>query len=235
MSETSEEGGYRPISHNGNGEKVPLSLKAYDMIMHMIMTGQLRMGQSITEDMLKNQLGMSKTPIREAIISLENDGIISKMGRFYNIVYLTKEQINEIYEFKVELESLAAYLATTRMSAAMKRNLKQINDKISKMSTDDADPIVLANLSGKLHALIAKGSGNSYIEKEINMLRLRLRIVRITIFTSSGRRIEEKEDHEEITQAILSNDPKKASDAMRRHQLDVWNYVKNEIVPKLYY
>ena len=77
MSDISEEGEYRSNNHSGNVEKVPLSLKAYDMIMNMIMTGQLRMGQSITEDMLKNQLGMSKTPIREAIISLENDGIIS--------------------------------------------------------------------------------------------------------------------------------------------------------------
>ena len=67
------------------------------------------------------------------------------------------------------------------------------------------------------------------------MLRLRLRIVRITIFTSAGRRSEEKEEHEEITQAILSNDPKKAAEAMRKHQLDVWEYVKREIVPKLYY
>ncbi len=235
MAEISEAGEFRSSNSNGNGEKVPLSLKAYDMIMNMIMTGQLRMGQSITEDMLKNQLGMSKTPIREAIISLENDGIISKMGRFYNIVYLTKDQINEIYEFKAELEALAAYYATLRMSASMKRNLKQINDKISKMSTDDADPIALANLSGKLHALIAKGSGNSYIEKEINMLRLRLRIVRITIFTSAGRRTEEKDEHEEITQAILGNDPRKAAEAMRKHQMDVWEYVKTEIVPKLYY
>ena len=235
MSDISEEGEYRSNNHSGNVEKVRLSLKAYDMIMNMIMTGQLRMGQSITEDMLKNQLGMSKTPIREAIISLENDGIISKVGRFYNIVYLTKEQINEIYEIKVELEALAAYFATIRMNAAMKRTLKQINDKIAKMSTEDADPIALANLSGKLHALIAKGSGNSYIEKEINMFRLRLRIVRITIFTSAGRRTEEKEEHEEITQAILSNDPKKAAEVMRKHQMDVWEYVKNEIVPKLYY
>lgn len=235
MAEISETGEFRSSDDNRNGEKIPLSLKAYDLIMNMILTGQLRMGQSITEDMLKNHLGMSKTPIREAIISLENDGIISKMGRFYNVVYLTKDQINEIYEFKVELEALAAYYATMRMSASMKRNLKQINDKITKMSTDDADPITLANLSGKLHALIAKGSGNSYIEKEINMLRLRLRIVRITIFTSAGRRTEEKEEHEVITQAILRNDPLKAAEAMRKHQIGVWEYVRNEIVPKLYY
>ncbi len=235
MSEISEKGEFRSNTPKRNSEKIPLSLKAYDMIMNMIMTGQLRMGQSVTEDMLKNQLGMSKTPIREAIISLENDGIISKVGRFYNIVYLTKEQINEIYEFKVELEALAAYFATIRMSAAMKRNLKQIDDKISKMSTADADPIALANLSGKLHALIAKGSENTYIEKEINMLRLRLRIVRITIFTSAGRRTEERNEHEDITRAILGNDPKEAAEAMRKHQMDVWEYVKNEIVPKLYY
>ena len=233
MAELGEEGKYQ--SGNQNGEKVPLSLKAYNMIMNMIMNGQLRMGQSITEDMLKNQLGMSKTPIREAIISLENDGIISKVGRFYNVVYLAKEQIDEIYEFKAELEALAAYYSTIRMTPAMKRNLKLISQKISRMSTDDADPIALANLSGKLHALIAKGSGNSYIEKNITNLRLHLRIVRITIFTSAGRRAEEKADHEEITEAILGNDPHKAADIMRKHQMDVWQYVKNEIVPKLYY
>lgn len=235
MTEVSERGKNHSGNNRGTEEKIPLSLKAYDMIMNMILNGQLRMGQSITEEMLKEQLRMSKTPIREAIISLENDGVVSKIGRFYNVVYLTKEQLDEIYEIKVELEALAAYFATIRMTPAMKKNLKQISEKISKLSVEEPDPIVLANLSGKLHALVAKGSGNSYLEKNVNMLRLRLRIVRITIFTSSGRTAEEKAEHEEITEAILSKDPQKASEAMRRHQTNVWEYVKNEIVPKFYY
>lgn len=224
-----------PDPDSAMNQRVTLGKKAYNSIIERIMDGRLRMGQVFTEDTLNRELGMSKTPIREAITSLENEGVVSKNGRSYSIVYLEKEQIDEIYEFKREVETLAAYLAATRMSTILRANLKEVNDTLTKISKDDTNPVNLANLSGKLHAIIARGSGNGLVEKNVTNMRLMLRIVRVSLFAISERRVEEIREHTEITRAILDEDADRARKAMYDHQTDVWNYVKNSIVPRLYY
>ena len=146
-----------------------------------------------------------------------------------------REELNEIYEFKREVEGLAAYFATLRMTPEDKNELKRIIDLIVKENKESGDPVVLANLSGELHEAIAKGSKNNLIRKDIESMRLKLRIVRISLFASMERKQEELAEHLLITNAILNNNPDEARKVMYDHQTDVWNYVKAKVVPRLYY
>ncbi len=216
-------------------ENLDLSTKAYTQIIDMISSGSLKMGQIITEDAMKNKLGMSKTPIREAFASLEFEGIISKNGRSYSIIYPEKEELNEIYEFKREVEGLASYFATLRMTNEEKNDLKRIMDRIVRENKENGDPVVLANLSGELHEAIAKGGKNNLIRRDIESMRLKLRIVRISLFASMERKQEELSEHLLIVNAILNNNPEEARKVMYDHQSDVWDYVKTKVVPRLYY
>ncbi len=222
-------------TYKDENENLDLSARAYAQIIGMISSGSLKMGQIITEDAMKNRLGMSKTPIREAFASLEFEGIISKNGRSYSVIYPEREELNEIYEFKREVEGLAAYFATLRMTPEDKNELKRIIDLIVKENKESGDPVVLANLSGELHEAIAKGSKNNLIRKDIESMRLKLRIVRISLFASMERKQEELAEHLLITNAILNNNPDEARKVMYDHQTDVWNYVKAKVVPRLYY
>ena len=119
------------------------------------------------------------------------------------------------------------------MGGKIKKSLEDILDKIQLIG--DGDPVSLANINGKFHALVAKGSGNEYIEKFLSSLRLRLRIVRVTLFTSMERRDDELKEHRAIADSILNGEAELARKAMQDHEKDVLEYVKKTVIPKLYY
>jgi len=96
------------------------------------------------------------------------------------------------------------------------------------------DPIVLAELNGSIHMEIARASGNKYLAGFINRVGLKLLIVRISIFTSYERRLEEVREHSGIVEAVLRRDPKLAREAMERHMDRVVAYVKGKILPLLF-
>lgn len=227
----------RPTNNRGinNEERVTLSRMAYERLTNAISEGKFRMGQTFTAESLTKDLGISKTPVREALVSLESEGIISKIGRLYSIVYLDEKQIDEIYELRRELETLGAYLAAIRMSESDRKELKQAARLIYKAHKNNADPITLANLSGKLHLLIARGSQNSLLVKEVTGLRLKLRIVRVSLFTSVERREDEYKEHMAIVDSIVKKKADQAKKAMYEHQTNVWKYVKSSVIPMLYH
>jgi DNA-binding GntR family transcriptional regulator len=218
-----------------NISNLDLSKQAYQNIIEMISNGTLKMGQIITESAMKDKLGMSKTPIREAFASLQFEGVITKTGRSYSIIYPEKEEIDEIYEFKCEVEALAAYFAAKRMTTEERKDLSRTSLEIINENKNKGDPVKLANLSGMLHELIAKGSKNELIRKDISSMRLKLRIVRISLFASMERQNAELAEHMLIVNAILEGNAEKARKAMYNHQKDVWEYVKDKVIPRLYY
>ncbi|WP_297214931.1 GntR family transcriptional regulator [Thermoplasma sp.] len=215
-------------------QSITLSKKIYNYIIEEITSGHLRMGQIIDENGIMELFGSSKTPIREAILSLENDGIIEKRGKSYFVCFIEPEEINQIFEARRELEAIAVYYAAKRIQKA---ELKQLNDILKKIrkSTDEDEPADLANLNGKFHSIIARASRNKYIENEVNLLRLKLRIVRVTLFTSIERRSDELTEHSAIYEALANGDADKARTLMYNHETDVWEYVNKYIIPKLYY
>ncbi|PYB69007.1 GntR family transcriptional regulator [Thermoplasma sp. Kam2015] len=215
-------------------QSITLSKKIYNYIIEEITSGHLRMGQIIDENGIMELFGSSKTPIREAILSLENDGIIEKRGKSYFVCFIEPDEINQIFEARRELEAIAVYYAAKRIQKAELKQLSDILKKIRK-STDEDEPADLANLNGKFHSIIARASRNKYIENEVNLLRLKLRIVRVTLFTSIERRSDELAEHSAIYEALANGDAEKARTLMYNHETDVWEYVNKYIIPKLYY
>ena len=117
-------------------QKAPLSKFAYEALMQRIADGKFRTGQTFTEEFLKKELKISRTPIREALGSMQSEGIVSKNGRSYSVIYLNENEINEIYEVRRELESLAAYLSAIRMSTNERKELKRIR-KLSECTQEE--------------------------------------------------------------------------------------------------
>jgi len=113
--------------------------------------------------------------------------------------------------------------------------LKDLVRRVSEEAAKEApDPIVLAELNGSIHMEIARASGNKYLVEFIDRVRLKLLIVRISIFTSYERRLEEVREHSEIVEAVLRRDPKLAREAMERHMDRVVAYVRGKILPLLF-
>jgi len=212
-----------------------LSEKIYKELLRRIVGGELKPGSTVKEELLASELGVSRTPVREALARLERDGLIVRSGKSYQIVPLSRDDVIQLYEVRKPLEALAAELAAQRISEEVAARLKDLVRRVSEEAAKEApDPIVLAELNGSIHMEIARASGNKYLVEFIDRVRLKLLIVRISIFTSYERRLEEVREHSEIVEAVLRRDPKLAREAMERHMDRVVAYVRGKILPLLF-
>lgn len=210
-----------------------LSQVAYDGILNLILTGKYRPGYPLKEDELATELGISRTPIREALARLEREGIILKSGRSYVVIPMTKEDVVQLYEVRIPLEAEAARLASVRASPQEIEEIMKVIDSIKKAKGVD-DPLELASLNGRFHELVVAASHNKYLEEILRNVRTRLKIVRVTLFTGSQRKEEEVKEHEEISIAIKERKAEEAYAKMKEHEENVLRFVKETVLPLLF-
>ena len=114
-------------------------------------------------------------------------------------------------------------------------NLEKIINAIEKLSKkENPDPIVFADLSGKFHSEICVSTGNELLAKIVDDIRLRLKIVRVTSFSSFNRRNEDFAEHRSVFLAIKEKNPSLAKELMLDHQTKVIEYVKRELIMQFY-
>lgn len=208
---------------------------AHDYILKGLISGKFKSGKYLNIDVLCQSLSMSKTPIRDALVKLESENLVSREGRYYYVFTLSSKEVKEIYELKRILEGEAAFIAATRATNNDLDNMGNAIDQISSLlKTSDPDPVLLADLSGNFHKAVAIATGNSYIVKYIEELRLKLRIIRVSLFTVINRRLEDLNEHKAVFNAILSGDANRSKKLMVAHQDKVINYVDENLLIQFY-
>ena len=215
--------------------KEKLNEVAYNYIFEAILLGKFRSGTFINIDSISENLHISKTPIREALLELEGEGAVVRNGRYYNIFYPSRTEVLDIYEVRKILEGEAAGLAAINPSIEMIRDLEFTINTIEKISKlEKPDPIAFADLSGKFHSIICNESGNNFLSKVTNDIRMKLKIVRVTSFTSFNRREEDIIEHKAVFKAIKEKNSSLAKELMLDHQTKVIDYVKRELLIQFY-
>ncbi|MFB6491376.1 MAG: GntR family transcriptional regulator [Thermoproteus sp. AZ2] len=205
--------------------------EAYKKILDAIVSGKFKPGQLLKELELSAELKMSRTPIREALARLERDGLLVKMGRSYMVAYLTKEDVEALYEVRIPLEVAAAKAAAPKAPEHALRQLEETIDALLREScAASPDPFRLAELSGAFHDLIAEAAGNAYLYEELRRLKLRLKPARVRIFLDVRRRLQEAQEHKAVFEAIRSRDPSRAGRAMEDHEDSVMKYIREVLL-----
>jgi len=209
-----------------------LSQAAYEKILEYIITGKYKPGSPLREEELANILKISRTPIREALARLGKEGIITKNGKSYIVAPLTETDIIQLYEVRIQLEPFVAKLAAIRATQDEIEKMTQILNEIQNNLTNE--PLALVNLNGNLHEAIAEASHNKYVAEILENIRLKLKIIRVTLFVSLQRRNEEFKEHESIVMAIKDKKPDLAYELMKSHEENVLDYIKKNIIPVLF-
>jgi len=202
-------------------------------ITKAILGGNLRLGQKINQKKLADMLNMSRTPLREALVSLEKEGLIVREERGYSICYLEKSEIDELYDTRKLLEGYGAYLCTLNITEKGRNDLRNHMLKVEMlMNSGEDDLLKKVEMNGRIHEMIAEYSNNRYVLKYTREIRLKLSLLRVALFTVEEREEEDFNEHSEIVNAILLGDAKEARRKMEDHQENVLNYVKKRIIPK---
>lgn len=196
--------------------------RAYQHLLSMLMTVQIAPGERIPIDTVARQLGISQTPIREALSQLEAEKLVYKTT---NVGYraspqMTPEEVHDLYTLRLLIEPYAAAQAAEHMDDEALAILQSIQaDMDAVVERDERAFARFAEADAQLHRLIAKGSGNRLIEETIERLHAHLQIFRSLYQNSAQPDAPETaaREHQHIIAALLSHDPVAAEDCVREH------------------
>lgn len=190
--------------------------EVYELIRADIMSLRIAPDTRISIDSLARQLGVSQTPIREALSRLEATGLVIKQHfvGYISAPQLSHQQLDELYQLRLLLEPYAAQCAAERMSEeelqAVARLAKQMEPGESRNSYDR-----FAVQDSELHDLIAAGSGNSLVREALGRLHTHLHIFRLRFHSEVTK--EAHSEHAELIAALTHRKPIEAAAAMRTH------------------
>lgn len=187
----------------------------YALLLHAIDAGEYPPGARLIETELAVRLGVSRTPVRQALGRLEAQGVVARDARGgLSVASLDYDQLGELYEVREMAESLAARLAARHASPTEIDLLHELVE-IDRKRVDD--PAALAQGNRAFHLQLHRASHNRYLIQTLENMRRASALVSGTTLTVPGRGAESIEEHAVIVAAIAARDEPDAEAAARRH------------------
>lgn len=187
----------------------------YQHLRHELLTGKLEAGQWLREKELAESLNVSRTPVREAVRQLAQEGfLLIEANRGVRVRSLSLAEAIDTYEVREKLESMAAGLAARNVDAAARTELEAHLRAMAAVARDDqAEHIRTDN---EFHSLVARLSGNQVLEELVE--RLSERVMRVKVLTRDVNvSALARQQHEGIVAAISAGDVAAAESTMSQH------------------
>ena len=195
----------------------PLREVVCETLRDAIRRGVLKPGERLMEIQLAEELGVSRTPVREAIRKLELEGYVIMMPRRGTYVAnLSIRDVNEVFEIRTSLESLASGLAAERITDEELDHLQRLLVQIG-MYIEQGDIEKIVEVDTEFHGLLYQASRNQRLIGIISNLREQLTQFRKTSMSFPGRLKATLEEHRAIVDAIAQGDVKAAQKAAEHH------------------
>ena len=187
---------------------------AYERLISDIRNGHLRPGERITETDIAERLGISRTPVREAIRALEADGLIDHQPRVgARIRQLDYAEITELYEMRAVLEGTAARFAAR---AAYDSELDELADLNAEMrGATEAQTLYTAN--SHFHRVLLNAARNRFLLRSVDAVQKTLLILGPSTMEEAERAESAIMEHDVVLKALRNRDESAAEQAMRAH------------------
>lgn len=195
-------------------QKTPTQKDAYTMVLDAIDMGEYKPGDRLVESDLAEKLGMSRTPIREALQRLETQSLLARDGRSLIVASLDHSQMAELYVVRAELEGLAARLAARH---ATEEEVRVLRDMVEEDAALKSNPTALARANRRFHKQIHLASHNRYLVQQLDLVHRSMALMATTSLAAEGRGDKALEEHDAIVRAIEARDEEAACDALKAH------------------
>ena len=185
---------------------LPLRDVVFKTLRQAILTGELKPGERLMEIHLANKLGVSRTPIREAIRQLELEGLVIMVPRKgAQVASITEKSLTDVLEVRLALEKLAVELACKRISYEQKEILKEKMLEFEQLAgTDDASLIARADVA--FHDAIFESTGNMRLGQMVNNLAEQMYRYRFEYIKDRSGHEKLVSEHRLIYDAIIRAD-----------------------------
>src|SRR5436309_2745347 len=201
----------------GSPARELLADRAYDELRDRIVTLQIAPGAPIDEDLLGEELGMGRTPVREAIKRLALENLVTvfpRRGTFASEINIT--DLADISDVRGQLEGHAAYRAAERITDAQRVELAALLSELRGSEGSD-DVEALMELDARVHRFIFRCAGNPYMEETLARyynLSLRIWYLVLDRLPHLFARVHE---HDDVLQAIAAGDAERAREILATH------------------
>lgn len=195
----------------------PLREIVFEAIREAIINGILKPGERLMEIQLAEEMGVSRTPVREAIRKLELEGfvvMIPRKGAY--VAGLSMKDIADVFEIRAALEGLAAGLAAERITEEELEELERLLVKIGEcIQSDDLNAVIEQDT--EFHDVLFKATRNERLVQIVSNLREQIQRYRTASLSSPGRMKLALEEHKQIVEALSERDVEKAQRLAREH------------------
>ena len=204
---------------NEINEFLPLREVVFLTLRKAILKGELQPGERLMEIALANRLGVSRTPVREAIRMLEHEGlVVMKPRRGAQVAKITEQELNDVLEVRKSLEMLAASKACERMTEKDMKAMRDAAEEFRKLALDpQCDLTALTEADVAFHDTIYSGTGNRRLIQILANLREQMYRFRFEYLKDASIRESLISEHEEIMKAVAGRDSALAADLIGEH------------------
>lgn len=189
----------------------------FDRIREEILNNKYKVGEKIVEAKLAEELGVSRTPVREALKQLELDGLVENIpNRGVVVKGITTQDIADIYTIRMEIEGIAAKWCVERMDDTHIDTLKEIFE-LMEFYTFKKDVEKCFELNTKFHETIYMATKSRYLEHVLKDFQIFMKATRIKSLKTEGRMEDSLEEHKLILEALLNKEVPLAVERIKTH------------------
>lgn len=209
-------------------DKYSLRGRVFHKLREDILSGKYEENEELKEVAIGEELGVSRTPVREAFRQLELEGliqIIPNKGAY--VIGITEKDVKDIYMIRSLLEGLCARWATEHITREQMEEMEE-NIYLSKFHAQKGHLDQLAELDNRFHDIMYEACNSKILEHQLKDFHQYVLRVRRKTLASKNRGPKSNEEHEEILQAIKAGDGERAEQLANRHMINAYdNMVKN--------
>ena len=205
-------------NNDGNGANYSLGTRVFKQLQDDILNCKYEPGEILTEMRLSEELGVSRTPIREALKQLELEGLVESIpGKGIVVQGITDKDIEDIYTIRMMIEGLAARWAAEKITPKEIENLKEVLEFEEFYTLKGGATGNLLRIDSRFHDLVFKASKSRPLMHILSTFHHYVQSARSASFATPGRAQKAFEEHKAIMQAIINGEPELAEKLTTSH------------------
>ena len=204
---------------------VSLADQVFEHIERDILSGKYERGEIITESKLSAELGVSRTPIREALRRLEQEHLIEESGKGSVVIGISEKDLEDIFLIRKQLECLAASMAAKNHTDEQLAELKETLE-LQEFYVTKADTEHVKYMDNKFHRILYKLTGSTVFYDTLVPLHRKIQKYRRASLQSKSRATESVLEHRRVYEAIASRDGDLAAKTVLEHIENAYNHIK---------
>jgi DNA-binding GntR family transcriptional regulator len=204
-----------------------LAEQVFERLEGEILSGKYQRGELLTEMRLVSDLGVSRTPVREALHRLEQEHVIEITSKGILILGVTEQDLKDIFAIRLRIEGLASYCATESMTAEQLAELKETLE-LQEFYVAKQDPERIKTMDSKFHQLIYRYCGSAVLNDTLLPLHKKVQKYRRASVEDNSRAQQSAREHRAIFEAIEARDAALAEKYTTEHIANAAEHILNK-------